>query len=344
MSWARRRVKLKGNLRWTAGGLSRARRTRVARVEWLEDRTLLASLQFSAGLGEQSTLDSVAQPPNYLSDVNTPASQQFNQTDGTAVSKVTLTTAASTTGMPGVNVNILSNGSVAANAPANVAVSAGLSDANGDVGPTVNVPVTIVASDSSETAGDPCNVQFSFEFNVKTFASNNATANFSYIATYTYNGTTTPLASATDQLGGQGVTPIGSGPVDIETGTLHAHIGDTFTITLSENLSGQTVAPFLGAGIDNVGWLVDANLDASIAPPDPTSTTVTTEPTYLADFGQNVTLVATVEDISGNTNPPTPTGTVQFSVQRQSLRKSGGARERRRQHQRHQPSGRVAFD
>ncbi len=314
MSWARRRVKLKGNLRWTAGGLSRARRTRVARVEWLEDRTLLASLQFSAGLGEQSTLDSVAQPPNYLSDVNTPASQQFNQTDGTAVSKVTLTTAASTTGMPGVNVDILSNGSVAASAPANVAVSAGLSDANGDVGPTVNVPVTIVASDSSETAGDPCNVQFSFEFNVKTFASNNATANFSYIATYTYNGTTTPLASATDQLGGQGVTPIGSGPVDIETGTLHAHIGDTFTITLSENLSGQTVAPFLGAGIDNVGWLVDANLDASIAPPDPTSTTVTTEPTYLADFGQNVTLVATVEDISGNTNPPTPTGTVQFYV------------------------------
>jgi hypothetical protein len=31
----------------------------VARVEVLEDRTLLATLQFAASLGEQSTLDSV---------------------------------------------------------------------------------------------------------------------------------------------------------------------------------------------------------------------------------------------------------------------------------------------
>src|SRR5262249_2388592 len=148
----------------------------------------------------------------------------------------------------------------------------------------------------------------------KTFASNNATANFSYSAGYIYNSTTIPLASNTDRLGGSGITPVGPGPIDIETGTLHAHIGDTFTLTFSEDLAGQTIAPFLGAGINNVGRLVDANLDVSVVLPDPTSTTVTPTPDTLADFGQNVTFMATVEDISGNPNPPIPAGTVQFMV------------------------------
>ncbi len=243
---------------------SRGRRTRVPRLERLENRTLLATLQFSSGLGEQSTLDSVAQAADFLSDVNSAGSQQFSKNDGTAYSTVTLTAGSSTTGSPGINLDILSNGSVAKNGPANTSVSAGLADASGNIGPTVSVPVTIVASDASQQVGDPADVHFGFAFNVKTFASNNATASFSYSASYTYDGVTTPIAGSVDQLGGSGITPIGSGPVDLETGTLDAHIGDRFTLTFSENLAGQTIAPFLGAGINNVGWLIDANLDASV--------------------------------------------------------------------------------
>ena len=249
-----------------AGPSARFRRTRVPRIESLEDRTLLATLQFSGGLGEQSTLDSIIQTENTLSNLGTPATQQFTHNDGTAVSNVTLTTAASTSGNPGVNLDILSQGSVAKHGIANVAVNAGLTDASGNIGAAI--PVTIVAStDSSDEPGDPVKVQFAFAFNVKTFASNNATANFTYSASYTYNGVTTPLASKTDQLGGSGATSVGAGQVDLETGTLHAQIGDTFTLTSAENLAGQTIAPFLGAGLNNVGWLVDANLDASLASP-----------------------------------------------------------------------------
>ena len=57
--------------------------------------------------------------------------------------------------------------------------------------------------------------------------------------------------------------------MDHETGTLSAHIGDTFTLSFSENLSGQTIAPFLGQGVNNVNWTVDANLDASVVPAEP---------------------------------------------------------------------------
>ena len=243
---------------------ARRRRMRLARLEPLEHRVLLASLQFAAGLGEQSTLDSLAQTADYLPDVNNPATQQFTDNDGIATSNVTLTTAASTTGNPGVNLDILSKASVAKNGIASVAVNAGLADTSGEIG--VAIPVTIVASNSSEQVGDPVDVQFSFAFDVKTFRSNDATANFSYGASYTYDGVTTPLASKTDQLGGSGITPVGSEPVDEETGTLHADIGDTFTLTFSENLAGQTIAPYLGDGINNVGWVVNANLDVSIVP------------------------------------------------------------------------------
>jgi hypothetical protein len=237
--------------------------------ESLEHRTLLATLQFSGGLGEISTLDSKVQNENELSSLNASASQQFTHNDGTAVSNVTLTTAASTTGNPGLNADILSQGSVASNKPldngaqANVAVNTGLTDTSGNIGAAI--PVTIVATNPGEADGDPVTVQFSFSFDIKTFASNNASANFSYYASYTYNGgLPTTLANHTYPMGGTGITPIGSGPVDLETGTLHAHIGDTFTLTFSENLGGQIIKSSAGAGISNVGWLIDGDLDASV--------------------------------------------------------------------------------
>ena len=246
---------------------SRDRRVRQLRFEPLEQRTLLATLQITAGLGEQSTLDSVVQTANNLSGVTTPSAQEFDHNDGTAFSKVTLTTAASTTTKPGFNLDVLSNGGVARNGPASVGVQAGLTDASGNL--ASGIQVMIVASDDSEQKGDPVNVQFAFAFNVKTLAANNTNATFTYSANYTYNGTTTPLAGNTDLLGGSDVTPIGPGPVDLETGTLHAKIGDTFTLTFSENLAGQTIAPFTGSGINNVGWLVDTNLDVSVVPGTP---------------------------------------------------------------------------
>ena len=104
-------------------------------------------------------------------------------------------------------------------------------------------------------------MQLAFSFNVDDFAYNNATASFSYSLSYTYQGVTTPLAS-NFYSGGSGIGEISSAP--LVTATLHAKIGDTFTLTYSEDLVGETVAPFLGAGINNVGWLVDATLDVSI--------------------------------------------------------------------------------
>jgi hypothetical protein len=80
---------------------------RPPNVKPLEDRTLLAALEFSAGLGEQTTLDSVQQSANYLGSVATPGAQSFSQNDGTAFSNVTLTSAGSTTGSPGVNLDVL---------------------------------------------------------------------------------------------------------------------------------------------------------------------------------------------------------------------------------------------
>lgn len=240
----------------SAGCSARWRRTQVPRLESLEDRTLLAALQFSGGLGEQSTLDSVVQTENELSNLNTPASQKFTHNDGAAVSNVTLTTAASTTGNPGVNLDILSQESVAKNGIASVAVNTGLADTSGNIG--ASVPITIVATNPGEQDGDPVTVQFIFSFNVETFASNNATASFTYSASYTYNGVTTPLASNTDQLGGIGIIrPVGPGPMDNEMGMLHARIGDTFTLTFSENLAGQSPAlPPPPASVTRAGSLM----------------------------------------------------------------------------------------
>ena len=279
---SRRNVKCNRFQSRQAFGPGRAGRIRSPRVEMLEDRTLLATLQFSGGLGEQSTLDSNVQAENELTGLNTPASQRFTHNDGTAVSNITLTTAASTTGNPGVNLDILSNGSVAKNGIANVSVSSGLTDASGAIGPTISVPVTIMATGPGEETGDPVTIQFAFVFNVETFASNNSIATFTYASSYIYNGKTTPLASQVDELGGSGITPIGAGPFDNETGTLHAKIGDTFTLSFSESLAGQTIAPFLGAGINNVGWLVDLNLDASVSD---APAIASISPTFTSDGG-----------------------------------------------------------
>ncbi len=288
------------------------RRTRTPRLESLEDRTLLATLQFSGGLGEISTLDSAVQILNSLSDVNTPHSQQFTHNDGTAVSNVTLKSAASTTGNPGVNLDILSQGSVAKKGPSSVAVNTGVTGTSGSIGFTVSIPVTIVATDPLEYAGEGVNVRLDSVFNVRTFASNYATAVFVYAASYTYEGTTTPVASHLYDLGGSGITPTGSGPMNDQTATLHAKIGDTFSVSLSENLVGQTIAPFSGALTNNVGWLVDNTLDFSIGSPFATSTSIDSGPTPSV-YGQTVTFGAQIKNLSPeNTDPPT--GRVKFFV------------------------------
>ncbi|MGO9915982.1 MAG: invasin domain 3-containing protein [Isosphaeraceae bacterium] len=228
--------------------------------ELLEDRTLLATLQFTGSLGELSTLDSVAATANYLPDVNQASTEKFTHSDGTAWSNVTLTTSAY--GVGGVNLDVDSGAGVAENGRASVAVQGGLADSSGNIGSSVQV--AIEPSDSSEQIGDPVTVQLRFSFEVGGFDYNNATADFSYSATYTYKGNTQTLAFA-NELGGTGIGPeVG----DTATGTLNAKIGDTFTISFSENLAGQTVAPFLGDGINNVSWGVDTSLSASIEAPD----------------------------------------------------------------------------
>jgi hypothetical protein len=271
---------------------TRFRRARLLLVEPLEERALLAALQFTAGLGEQSTLDSVVQNANYLPDVNTPNSQTFDHTDGTAVSNVTLTTGPSTAGSGGVNIDILSNGSVAKKGFANTSVVAGLADSSGTIGSAI--PVTIVPTDPSEKIGDPVTLEFDFTFDVELFASNTATGTFNYSVSYTYMGTPTTLVSNTDILGGGGITPSGPGPMDHTTGTLNAHIGDSFTLTFSEQLAGDTMPPFGPLFLNNVGWLIDTSLDAGI----------TRQPPILSDvsFGG--------PGFSQLVSDPTPSGSV----------------------------------
>ncbi len=75
-------------------------------------------------------------------------------------------------------------------------------------------------------------------------------------------GATKSLASTAHELGGEG---IGHELSDTTSATLSARIGDTFTISFSEILAGNTVAPFLGAGLNNVGWVVDTSLVAKFA-------------------------------------------------------------------------------
>ena len=293
---------------------------RVPHVELMEPRMLLATLLLSGVLGEQSTLDSVAQTENKMSFLNTPNSQQDPHGDGTAVANVTLTTANSSSGNPGVLLDILSQGSVALHGIANVATSAGTGRHGWPDWPPM-LPVTIIPTTPDEQPGDRVIVQFNFLYNPTTFASNNASAVFSYQVCYTYNGNTTVLVSKDHQAGGEGITPVGPGTSDHISGTLNARIGDTFTLSFSESLAGHTIAPYLGAGINNVGWVIDTNLDlsASLAPPDPTSTTVTTQPAGQADFGQNVTFTATVADTSNSPDAETPIGTVQFTVDGKSF-------------------------
>ena len=78
--------------------------------------------------------------------------------------------------------------------PANGSVSAGLTNSSGTLSSAI--PVTIVATNSSEQPGDPVDVDFAYLFDVKTFVSNTATANFFYAVTYTYDGVTTTIAAS----------------------------------------------------------------------------------------------------------------------------------------------------
>jgi hypothetical protein len=326
MSIAHRREGLRiARRNGTSAGKARVRRDRALAFESLERRALLASLQFNAKLGEQSTLDSVAKTANFLPDVNNSGSQKFDHTDGTAVSNVTLTTGPSKVGTVGVNLDILSNGSVAKKGDANTAVKAGLADSTNTIGS--GVPVMIVATDPSEKVGDPVKVLFDFTFNVDLFASNSAGGQFAYSVQYTYQGTTTRLGSASYSLGGAGfIRHIGPGPMDHLTGALNAHIGDTFTLVFSEQLNGQTLFPDLVAGINNVGWSIHTSLDASLVQPKRTDLSVSLDtahvvPTDAPDlnllefFGtEKVTVPVLIKNLGPGIGKGTATITVSLST------------------------------
>jgi hypothetical protein len=298
---------------WTADNRGRLRRAWRLHVEMLEDRTLLAGLELSAGLGQLTSLDYVQQTAHYLQNVAAPGTQQVPQTDGTAYSTVTLTSAASATGSPGLNLDILAQQSVNDPGPASVGLNAGLSNSIGQIG--ASIPVSIYPTNPQEVSGAPVVIKFNLAFNVKSFGDQTATADLDCDSNYTYMGQTTTLQVNDDDLGGYGPRMVGPGPVTYKTETLNAHIGDTFTLSFSVDLSGETMAPFLvGVALNNVNWTVDANLDVSIEPPAPTKTTVTTAPSSVADFGQNVTFTTVVQNVGDSQNPPPPAGEVQFFV------------------------------
>ena len=153
--------------------------------------------------------------------LNMPKSQNDPHGDGTAVANVTLTTANSSSGNPGVLLDILSQGSVALHGIANVATGAGLADTDGQIG--ADVPVTIIPTTPDEQPGDRVIVALSFVYNPKTFASNNAAADFSYLASYTYKGDTTLLVSDDHQAGGTGSRR--SDQVTLTTSRVHSSPG-----------------------------------------------------------------------------------------------------------------------
>ena len=124
-----------------------------------------------------------------------PGTQQFSQNDGAAYSNLTFTSAASTTGSPGVNLDVLARQNVNKNGIASVGLNAGLADTSGTIGSSI--PITIMATSASENKGDPVNVQFSFTFNVESFGNNNATATFTYAPVIRTWGRRPPLPPAT---------------------------------------------------------------------------------------------------------------------------------------------------
>ena len=116
----------------------------------------------------------------------------------------------------------------------------------------MSVPVTIVATDASEKAGDPVTVQFAFSFNGNSVLYDNGTADFAYSASYTYMGQTKLLASSDVKLG-EGFTPTGSGQSNTATGTLHAYIGDTpsdsgLGLTTMSSLAADARSEKMGSG------------------------------------------------------------------------------------------------
>src|SRR4051812_43422694 len=86
-------------LRWpSTPTASRSRRPRNLALENLEDRTLLAKLEITGTLGEQSALNSVVQAPQFLQDLNSGESEKFTHNKSPAYSAVTLKAGASDSG------------------------------------------------------------------------------------------------------------------------------------------------------------------------------------------------------------------------------------------------------
>jgi hypothetical protein len=227
----------------------------------LEDRTLLASLQIDGELADISTLGSVTQDEDSLFASGSSITQKYTHTDGKTTSDGTFKTGPSNTTNPGFNLDVLSQGGVDWNGLVSAKVAAGLADADGTIGSAVTVTITGTPAEE----GNAVTVYLSFVFDVEDFAWNNATLNLNYSANYTFRGKTSNLASSPGKLlGGEGPGASRPGPVTA-TAALAADIGDTFTLSFSENLAGQTIAPFTGAGLDNANWTIDANLDASVA-------------------------------------------------------------------------------
>ncbi len=274
----------------------------------MEPRTLLAMLQLSGGLGEQSTLDSVSVRERDVF-LNMPKSKNDPHSDGTAIAYVTLTTANSSSGNPGVALDILLRAAWHARYRQR-RHQRGLADTDGQIG--ADVPVTIIPTTPDEQPGDRVIVQFNFLYNPTTFASAMPPVFLSGLLhlqrEYDRSGV------EDHQAGGNGITPVGPGTSDHISGTLNARIGDTFTLSFSESLAGHTIAPYLGAGIDDVGWESIPTSIRRVSPARDDFTTVSTLPAGQAEFGRNVAFTATVADTSNSPDAETPIGTVQFTV------------------------------
>jgi hypothetical protein len=231
-----------------SAGSSRARRPLL---EPLEDRLCLASLQFGGKFGEQTLLDAVyggkkPDPPNFLAVVGTTQSREFPHSDGGNSSNVTLKTGPSKLVQAGVNLDLLLQGDLTHFGSFDV--NLGLADTGGKFGATI--PVTIVSSSPSEHRGDPVEIKIEFDSNAETRGNELDFASADYKVNYKYYGITNTLI----QRGDFGF------PSVHETASFHAHIGDVFGLTLSEQLSGIAHAP----GIYDSQSSIESTLDVGI--------------------------------------------------------------------------------
>ena len=160
-------------------------------LEPLEDRTLLAALQICRR--SRRTIHARFGRPDRECNCPMWTLRLLSNSPiptATATSNVTLTTAASTTGKPGVNLDILSNGSVAKQRHRERrGRTRGSPTRAGRSAPPF--PSRSCRPMHPRQTGDPVTVQFALHSTSRRFASNNATAAFTYSASYTYMGTTT---------------------------------------------------------------------------------------------------------------------------------------------------------